>query len=146
LVFPSIGENKMSQKYNLRQWCTKFNDGKFDALDIHTQCVAGWYDWFCNDKYLASKTQKLGKMVVKICRSEKINVFKQYVFFKNNCPMSGPLYDDFRICDMKTGDVIWTVTPKSGHTGKAELYGKENDFADPIVTGTMKDIYNYFGV
>ena len=56
--------------------------------------------------------------------------------------MSGPLYDDFRICDVETGDVIWTVTPKCGHSGKAEVWGRQNDFKGPIAVGTnMNEIY-----
>jgi hypothetical protein len=54
---------------------------------------------------------------------------KVYVFFKNNCPMNGPLYDSLSICDRESGDVLLWATPKSGHNGNAELYmvkeGKE---------------------
>ena len=57
-------------------------------------------------------------------------------------PEYGPLYDDFRICDVETGNVIYTVTPKSGHSGEAEIWGKENDFKCPIVTGrTLNECY-----
>jgi hypothetical protein len=56
--------------------------------------------------------------------------------------MNGPLYDDFRICDRETGDVIWSVTPKSGHSGKAEVWGRQNDFQGAIaVADTMSDIF-----
>ena len=46
--------------------------------------------------------------------------------------MVGPLRDDFRICDKKTGRVLWTVTPKTDHV---EIWGSENDFRDPIFEG-----------
>jgi hypothetical protein len=38
--------------------------------------------------------------------------------------------------------VIWTVTPKSGHTGKAEVWGRQNDFQGPIaVADNMTEIF-----
>jgi len=55
-----------------------------------------------------------------------------YVFFKNNCPMSGPLYDSFSICDCKSGDVLYWVTGKSGHSGQAEIFSREKGFKEPL--------------
>ena len=75
---------------------------------------------------------------------KKFNPETTYVFFKNNCPCCGSLYDDFRICDIETGDVIWTVIPSSGFDGKAKLWGRENDFEMPIIDGSWKDIVEYF--
>ena len=108
-----------------------------------------WYDWFCKDKAILNKGKTL------LCRLSSINKAnkgkfdpeKTYTFFKNNCPLRGRLYDDFRICDIETGDVIWTIIPKSGHysdEGKAILWGKVNDFEGPVLEGTWKDIVNYF--
>lgn len=139
----------MTDNLSLKSWLAFYESGAFDAADIDTQCRAGWYDWFCRSESLAAKTHKLAPKVKRIARSSKVNIETMYVFFKNNCPVSGSLYDDFRICDMETGDVIWTIIPKCGHkiaNGRAELWGRENDFAEPILTGTMQDIYAYFGV
>ena len=71
-------------------------------------------------------------MVERFVKAKNIDATKNYTFFKNNCPMQGPLYDDFRICDIETGDVVYTVSPKSGHTGLAEVWGSANDFKGPL--------------
>lgn len=134
---------------NITTFVTRFLNNEFITNDRKTQIEAGWYDWFCRDTSLAAKTQKLGKKVIQLMNSEKIDVEKNYVFFKNNCPGWGSLYDDFRICDIETGDVLYTITPASGHTsdkGRASVWGKENNFAFPLVEGNWRDVKAFFGV
>ena len=106
-----------------------------------------WYDWFCKDSSLIKKGEDLLKKLKMISGSTKFNNEKTYVFFKNNCPLNGCLYDDFRICDMESGDVIYTVIPKSGHKsdhGLGSVWGRENDFDEPLFQGTWKEIKNWF--
>lgn len=133
----------------ITDFATRFLRGDFDANKRSTQIEAGWYDWFCRDTSLAAKTQNLGKKVLRLMKSSKIDIEKNYVFFKNNCPMIGSLYDDIRICDMETGDVLYTIIPSSGFNatkGRAEVWGHENGFNQPLVTGTWKDVKTFFGV
>lgn len=122
----------MKDKLNITSWVAQFRAGAFDAPDRVTQIKAGWYDWFCKDTSLARKTQTLGKKLNAVMHSPRFNVDECYVFFKNNCPMVGPLYDDFRICDIKTGDVIFTIIPKEPRSGKCEVWGRGNGFDGPM--------------
>ena len=112
-----------------------------------------WYDWFCKDTSLVRKGKSLLSRLSRLCKvNEKTNnknfdPNKTYVFFKNNCPCNGSLYDDFRICDIETKEVIWTIIPSSGYLdnyGGAELWGKVNDFKEPVVMGKWEDIVEYF--
>jgi hypothetical protein len=112
------------------------------SLREQLQCIANgesidhchnFYDWFCRDSALPSKAKLLWSKVRKFLKIVSIDVDVTYVFFKNNCPMCGSLYDDFRICDAKTGNVIFTIVPKNGRNGKAELWGAINDFDGPFV-------------
>ena len=105
----------MSKKMSLRQWQEEYSKGAFDGKDVITQCEAGWYDWFCRDSSLANKTKKLAEPIMQLIDSDKIDRDKMYVWFKNNCPLGGPLYDDFRIADIETGNVLYTVTYKDPH-------------------------------
>jgi len=133
---------------NISKWIEKFDAGKFDYNDVDTQCDAGWYDWFCRDTSLRNKTYKLAPKVKKIAHLLGVGFMNShYVFFKNNCPMAGKLYDDFRFCDLKTGDVIYTIVPAEGYDnsfGRASVYGKSNDFKEALAQGTWADIVEYF--
>lgn len=115
-------------KITLTEWKKKFLNGDFEGKDFKTQCEAGWYDWFCQDSSLAGKTKRLGTIVRKLEDSEKV-----YVWFKNNCPMVGPLYDDFRIADIKTGDTLYTTAVADQRNEyRYEVYGIDNDFKTPL--------------
>lgn len=116
------------------------NIDSYDVMDL-------WYDWFCRDTSLKRKGEALLKKLKVIASSDKFDNDKCYVFFKNNCPCYGNLYDDFRICDKETGDVLYCVVPKSGFKrdeGRAQVYGVDNDFKEPLVEGTWRDVKAWF--
>jgi hypothetical protein len=119
---------------------TVLSDPNYNVKDL-------WYDWFCRDSSLENKGKKLLSKLRMISSSKKFDNDKCYVFFKNNCPCVGNLYDDFRICDIETRDVLYCVIPKSGHKcdeGRAQVYGIDNDFKEAIVEGTWRDIKAWF--
>ncbi len=99
----------MSGNLSVRAWQEKFNLLWFDNPDRRTQIDAGWYDWFCKDTSLANKTKKMGNIIRKVKDGGKVNLDTSYVWFKNNCPLDGPLFDDFRFADIKTGEVLLTI-------------------------------------
>jgi hypothetical protein len=100
----------------------------FDAGEFYYEGVyEPFWDWFCRDSELREKIKVLFGLVKEVVGSPKVNPEKQYVFFKNNCPLGGELYDDFRICDLKTDKVVYTVVLRYGygrHEGRTEVWGK----------------------
>ena len=99
----------MNCEINVLEWQKNFKLGKYLPNDFNTQCMAGWYDWFCRDTSLANKTKRMGKIIKQVKDGGKVNLDTMYVWFKNNCPLNGPLYDDFRFADIETGDVQFTI-------------------------------------
>lgn len=129
-------EKELTITETLKQW-------KSGELDIKSL----WYDWFCKETSLVNKGKALLRRLNAISGSVKFDNDKTYVFFKNNCPCNGSLFDDFRICDIETGNVIYCVVPKSGfknNFGKAEVWGIDNNHKEPIVEGTWKEVKDWF--
>jgi hypothetical protein len=140
----------MKKEQTIRRYLENYDKGLYKNPDFNTQCDAGWYDWFCEERELCNKTIKLTNFLKQIVFSKKINIDTMYVFFKNNCPCDGNLYDDFRICDIeKDGEVVYTITPASGfnnNKGMSEVWGRENKFEGPIIEGSWSDVLKFFEV
>ena len=112
------------KKVNLAEQLNAFASGRIiDSEGDQNDCF-NFYDWFCKDSALERKANILFPKVKKFIQSTQVDILDTYVFFKNNCPVNGPLYDDFRICD--ENGVLFTVIPKCGHSGKAEIWGKND--------------------
>ena len=136
----------MSKELSLRTWIPKFNLNEFESKDLETQIKAGWYDWFCKDESLANKTKRMGSIVKQFKDGGKLNLDDMYVWFKNNCPLAGPLYDDFRIADIESGETLFTVQINCFREEKRyTVYGKRNDFDTPLLnTDSIKALVKWF--
>lgn len=117
---------------SIREFLRRWDQGDFSAPDHATIVAAGWYDWFCTDRGLPGRLKKMVPAVRRIARSDKINQDTMYVWFKNNCPCwVDETYDDFRISDLETGDLFYTIVPRypaiiPGTPNKAWCYAKSD--------------------
>lgn len=125
----------MKDSISIRQWQKNFQNGDYNNPDFNTQVKAGWWDWFCRDSSLANKTKRMGKIVAQIKDGGKVDLDKNYVWFKNNCPMAYGLYDDFRIANLEDGEVQMTIVCGSTYPDEDRymVYGrkeKHGEFLD----------------
>lgn len=131
---------------NLVDFVKNYENGVYGP-SIQDQCNAGWFDWFCSDKSLAKRLEKMFPYVKAAAEGTVIkNPETKYVFFKNNCPVIGPKYDSFSICDLETGDPEFWVTLKSGHSGEAEIVDVSKNMANVLPVGhrTSRDVRKFF--
>ena len=136
-----------------------YDSGIFDkTLDLGELEDLGWFDWFCKDSSLQRKGKTLIQRAKKLAKGGRIDPSKVSFLMKNNCPVEGSLYDDFRFVDVETEKVMYTIIPRreyKRYLGKrrgmaidkveCELWGQDNDFSGPIVHSTeWKDIVDFF--
>lgn len=135
----------MDKQQPLSYWIKAYNERKFDSKDTKVQIEAGWYDWFCKDTSLNNKTKKMGNIIKQIKPGGKVDLETSYVWFKNNCPISGPLYDDFRITDIETNntlilvqiDCVWNDT-------KYTVYERLDGFDKPVLqTNSSRELVKW---
>ena len=139
----------MKDRISINEWINKFLSGEFDSQDVKVQIQAGWYDWFCKDSSLANKTKKMGNIVRQVRRGGKVNLDDWYVWFKNNCPLNGPLYDDFRFASLETGDVQFTIQINCcWNKHRYSVYGRtpdgEGHWDEPLFeSDSLKDLVKW---
>ena len=139
----------MKDRISINEWINKFLSGEFGSQDVRVQIQAGWYDWFCKDSSLANKTKKMGNIVRQVKRGGKVNLDDWYVWFKNNCPLNGPLYDDFRFASLETGDVQFTIQINCcWNKHRYSVYGRtpdgEGHWDEPLFeSDSLKDLVKW---
>ena len=135
----------MPDELSVRQWQEKFRAGAFNAQDRYTQCEAGWYDWFCQDHALAGRLKKIGKVVMGI--TDPFILDNYYVWFKNNCPMNGPLYDDVRfepLSGERDGDYFVVALDSPHERMKWVLYTERFGYDAPeFECANIRDMTKY---
>lgn len=128
---------------NLKAQLEAFEQGSFlDSDGTPNSGCFNFYDWFCKDSSLENKARALyPKVKTFLKHNPQIDPTQVYVFFKNNCPMRGPLYDDFRICTPE--QVLFTVIPKCSHSGMAEIWGRDDsgEFGQLKVAQTFSKLF-----
>jgi hypothetical protein len=101
----------MREMITVREWIKRFENGDYRKADFDTQVAAGWYDCFCEESELPSRLKMMGEIITQITNEYLLDNF--WIWFKNNCPAVGPLYDDMRFEPMdetKRDEMYFLVT------------------------------------
>lgn len=135
----------MRENISVRQWQAMYRLGAFSGKDTATQCDAGWYDWFCRDESLAARLKQIAPAVVGITDPFILDNF--YVWFKNNCPVVGQLYDDVRfepLSGERNGKYFLIIKDSPHEKAKWVLYTERYGFQEPeFQCGNVRDMIRY---
>ena len=136
----------MDKQIKLSEWIQRFQSGDFENKNTKTQIEAGWYDWFCKDTSLANKTMKMGNIIKQIKVGGKVDLENSYVWFKNNCPVNGPLYDDFRIADIENNNNLFVVQIDCAwNDTKYTVYERLDGFEKPVFkSDSSRELVKWF--
>ena len=110
----------MSNKLNFKAQMEAF---RTNAPEYVSDSYFFW-DWFCSEKALKIKSKLLMTKAEKVMSKLGLDPEKHKVALKNNCPVSGKLYDSFSIESLEEDRVVVWCAPSLGfksQEGKAQL-------------------------
>ena len=135
----------MRENISVHQWQALYQAGAFDAKDFKVQCEAGWYDWFCRDDALVGRLKRIAPVVAGI--TDPFILDNYYVWFKNNCPVDGPLYDDVRfepLAGGRNGQYFLVIKDSPHEAYKWALYTERHGFERPeFQCDNVRDMIRY---
>jgi len=77
----------------------------------------GFYDWFCKETSLRKRAMAFLPKLRFLLDMKILNGDTTYVWFKNNCPMDGELYDDMRFSLLDEEDTyLGGIAPSLGYS------------------------------